>query len=268
MRILAGNLFAIYRRELQGYFGSPFSYAIAGVFWLITGIFFLVILQSLLQQVANYDLQAQFGGGANLPPIDVATLFVQSFLGSVGIIVLIVMPMLSMGLYTEERKRGTLELLATSPITNWGVATGKLLAVLTFVIGMILPIMLYEAIAFSAASPPLPFTVFLAAHAGLVLLAASVLSLGMFISSLTESTVLAAILTFVLVLLLWILQGIGDTIGGPIGEGLNYLSLLRHYTTLTEGVLDLGSFVVFASYIFLGIFLTAQTIETLRFQRS
>jgi ABC-2 type transport system permease protein len=180
---------------------------------------------------------------------------------------MVLMPMLSMGLYAEERKRGTLELLATSPITNWAVALAKLCGVSTFVLGMILPPMLYESIVLSYSNPKFPFLIFLLSHLGLLLLAASILSIGMFVSSLTDSTILSVIFTFVIVLILSLFEGIGTLFGGTISEVLTHLSLLKHYNDLVSGVLDSSGLVLFASYIVFGIFLTAQSIETFRFQR-
>jgi ABC-2 type transport system permease protein len=110
--------------------------------------------------------------------------------------------------------------------------------------------------------------VFLLSHLGLILLAASVLSLGMFISSMTESTVLAAIMTFALILVLWLIDALSQGLPGSLGESLAHLSLLQHFTAFTEGVLDTSGLVLFGSYILLGLFLTAQAVETLRFQRS
>jgi ABC-2 type transport system permease protein len=114
----------------------------------------------------------------------------------------------------------------------------------------------------------MPLEGFLVGHLGLVLLAASVLSLGMFISSLSDSAIVAAFLTFVLVLLLWIFEFLGQTISGPLGEVLKHLSLLKHYTSLSQGVLGSPSIVVFASYVVLGLFLTAQSIDLIRFRQS
>jgi len=102
----------------------------------------------------------------------------------------------------------------------------------------------------------------------LILLAAAVLSLGMFISSLTDSTILAAIFTFALVLSLWIIDVAAKSLGGVFGDALLHLSLLKHYTNLIQGIVDTSSLVLFASYILLGVFLTAQSIDALRFQRS
>ncbi|MGP1386219.1 MAG: ABC transporter permease [Thainema sp.] len=265
IRIIVANIIAIYQRELQSYFASPLAYVIAGVFWLLSGLFLTAILfgpEGIIAQVATLD---QYG---QAPSVDLAYEFIKGFLGVLSSLALFILPILSMGLYAEERKRGTLELLATSPLTNWSVAIGKLLGVLTFFITLLLPVMFCEGIVLSGSEPPVSAQVFILAHVGLVLLAASVLALGMFVSSLTDSTVLAAILTFALILLLWVVDAIASSVQGPVGEALKHLSMLQHFNELTQGILDTGSLILFGSYIALGIFLTAQSIEAFRFQRS
>lgn len=263
--MILSNIIAIFRKELQGYFASPLAYIIAAIFWLISGFFLVYILlgpNGIIQQVAAADERGITSS------VDVAYQFLSAFLEIMGGLVLFILPMLSMGLYTEERKRGTIELLATSPITNWVVALGKLLGVVTFFITIMVPLLINEAIAFSAATPPIQPLVPLLGHAGLILLATSILSLGMFVSCLTESTILSAILTFALVLFLWLIDLIGDSIGGQLGAAISHLSLLKHYNNLIRGIFDTSSLVLFASYIVIGLFLTAQSIEALRFQRS
>ena len=269
MRVILSNILAIYRRELQSYFASPLAYTLAGIFWLLAGFFFVAILLGqggIIDQTNAADLQAQ--QGVKVPPIDVPYTFLQFFLGVLSNLVLFVLPILSMGLYAEERKRGTLELLATSPITNWAVAVGKLLAVVTVFVSMVLPLLVYESMVLGTSSPAFGPTIAITSHVGLILLAAAILSLGMFISSLTDSTILAAIFTFALVLFLYVVDILARTIGGPIGAALGHLSLLKHFNNLSQGILDTSSLVLFASYIFLGVFLTAQSINALRFQRS
>jgi ABC-2 type transport system permease protein len=267
--IVLSNIIAIYRRELQSYFVSPLAYAIAGVFWFIAGLFLVMILlgpDGILPAVAAYDLQVQQLG---VPPqsIDVPYEFIRAFLDRMGWLLLFVLPILSMGLYAEERKLGTLELLATSPVTNWAVAVGKLLGVLTFFITMMIPLLAFAAFAVSSSNPPMSPTILLLGHLGLILLAAAILSIGMFISSLTNSTILSAVFTFAVTLLLLFMEAIAKNIGGPLGDALGYLSLLKHYNTLIQGIYDTSSLTLFASYIFLGIFLTSQSIDALRFQR-
>ena len=266
MGIVINNIIAIYRRELQSYFVSPLAYATAGIFWLLSGLFFVSILQEILTFVAGWDLRGQ-QLGISAPPIDVPYEFIRAFLDRIGWLLLFILPILSMGLYTEERKRGTLELLATSPITNWAVAVGKLLGVLTFVITIVLPLLVFEAIILGAADPPMQFTIPLLGHLGLILFAGAILSLGMFISSLTDSTILAAIITFAVILLLLFVDLIANNVGGVLGEGLSHLSLLKHYSDMVKGVFDTSSLILFLSYIVLGIFLTAQSIDAFRFQR-
>ena len=263
MKIIT-NIIAITQKELQSYFASPLAFSVATIFWFISGMFFVFILfgdQGIIQTVA---IQEQLGSTV---PVDVVYQFMQVFFNTIASLTLFILPILSMGLYSEEKKRGTIELLATSPIFNWVVAVGKLIGVLLFFITMIMPILLYEAIAFQSASPPISLQVPLLAHLGLILLAASMLSLGMFISSLTESTIFSAIMTFTLVVILSILDAIANLFSGEIEKFISHFSLLKNYESFVLGIFDTGNLIVFISYIFLGIFLTSQSIEILRFTR-
>jgi len=255
------NIIAIVRKELYGYFASPLAYTVAGIFWLISGYFFIVMLfdqGSIVQEVARREQM-----GIPLPPIDVTYIFLQDFFRIMGTIVLFVLPLLSMGLYAEEKKLGTLELLATSPISNFAVAMGKLLGVVTFFVTLLVPLVIYQIIVFSAANPPVKPIIPLLAHLALILLSGSVLSLGMFISSLTANNLIAAMLTFSLVLLLWVIDLIADNLQGVWGEILGHLSLLEHYENLVQGIFSTESVFLFFSYIILGVFLTTQFLEIL-----
>lgn len=259
------NAIAVFQKEFKSYFYSPLAYIVSGVFWLISGILMVGILlgeQGIIQQVA---LSEQMG--IPTAPIDVTYIFINSFFAVIGTLCLFILPILSMGLYSEERKSGTIELLATSPISNWVVALGKLLGVIAFFTVMILPLLGYEIIIFNASQPPIPLAVPLLAHAGLILLASAILSLGMFISSLTDSTIISAILTFALVLFLWIIDIFANNIDNIFGKILQKISLLESYNNLVKGIFDTSNIVLLFSYILLGLFLTAQSIETLRYTK-
>ncbi|HLP89128.1 MAG TPA: ABC transporter permease [Nostocaceae cyanobacterium] len=270
MRIILSNVVAIYRRELQSYFVSPLAYAIACIFWLVAGFFFYVILWDENVGILNYSSGVDSASQqlATFIPFDAGTKLINDFLNSLTWLLFFILPALSMGLYTEERKRGTLELLATSPVTNWAVALGKLLGVLTFFITMILPMLALEAIALSSSNPPMALALPFLGHLALILLAAAILSLGMFISSLTDSTILSAIFTFLSTLVILVLpEYLAQRFPNTIGEFIGHFSLLKHYNNLIQGIFDTSSLILFASYIFLGIFLTAQSIDAFRFQR-
>jgi len=262
MNLILTNLIAIYRRELQNYVLTPWGYVIAGVFWLVSGFFFAVLYFNLIGQ------GLEFGSNPNAPAIDYAYELIRTFLRVLGQVVLFILPILSMGLYAEERKRGTLELLATSPVTNWAVAVAKLGAVVTYFGTVLFPVMAYQVFALQGANPPIALIPLFWGYFGLLLLASSMLSLGMFISSLTDNTMIAAIATFGLVLLLSVVDAIALNTSGVLADVLAHISLLKQYENLVQGVFDSSTLVAFGSYIFLGVFLTAQSVEALRFQRS
>jgi ABC-2 type transport system permease protein len=259
------NTIAILRKELRGYFGSPIAYVVTAIFWILAGFFFTQILFFVVQNSNQADaMAAQLG---NTQQFDAAGIFLEQFMGIVGVLFLFVLPMLTMGLYAEERRNGTMELLATSPLSNLSVALGKWLASLLWCVTMLLPLLVYEVLALSTTDPATNFTVVAIAHVGLILLAATVLSLGMFVSSLTDSTLIAAVGTFGLVLLLWVVDGLAGEGSGPVAATLRHLSLLQHYQSWTQGVVNTSSLVLFASLTGLGIFLTVQSVEALRWQQ-
>ncbi|MDE5101443.1 MAG: ABC transporter permease, partial [Trichodesmium sp. St19_bin2] len=83
-----------------------------------------------------------------------------------------------------------------------------------------------------------------------------------------DSAILSAILTFVLVLFLWVIDVVANAVSGPFAQALQHLSMLTHYTNIIQGLVDTGSIIMLLSYVVLGVFLTAQSIDALRFQRS
>jgi ABC-2 type transport system permease protein len=269
MKIILANIFAIFKRELQTYFALPGSYLIAAIFWLISGTALTLLLldpkDGVIATAQLNDLQPAFGMGAR--PFDAAYVLTSAFLATVGDIALFILPILSMGLYSEERKRGTLELLATSPITNWAVAVGKLMAVVAFFIALTMPLMVLLGIVLSQAKPEISPLPLLVGYGSLILLATSILSLGMFISSLTDKTIQSGFFTFALVFIFWLIGKVAS-MPGTIGTVLKQIAITTQYQELIQGQINSSAFVMFGSYIVLGVFLTAQSIEAFRFQRS
>ena len=262
---MLNNVLAIAQKELQGNLSSPSMYAITACFWFFSGFFFVQILISdrgIIQQVLYREQTS-----SAVIAVDVATEFLNSYLAVLGTLSLLFVPLLSMGLYAEEKKLGTMELLATSPITNWAVASGKLISVTLFFIFLLLPSFFLEAIAFSAARPPLPPLVPLLAHLGLILMVTALLSIGMFISSLTSSNVLAAVLTFATILVFWTLDLIASNTETWLADGLEHISLLESYNNLVRGVFAISDLILLLSYIFLGLFLTSQSVNLFRCHR-
>jgi ABC-2 type transport system permease protein len=254
------NIGAIYRRELYSYFRSPLAYVITGIFWLVGGLLFFSLLYSTIDQAALIDVQQ--AQGEKMGNYDIPYLFLQSFLESVlGATSLLVLPLLSMGLYAEERKQGTLEMLVTSPIANWQVALGKLLGALTLFGLMVAPFLGFEMLAVASSKPAFPVTIIWMGHGALMLQAAAILAWGMWISACSSSSIVAAFGTFLLVTAWNNLDILADQFTGAPHLFISNFSVVNHYRRLAGGVLDFSSIAILLTYTLLGIFFTAVAIE-------
>src|SRR6202045_4896645 len=198
------GMYAVYRKEMSHYFVSPVAYIIVAVFLILTAYFFNRLLILIIQEAfqASFE-EGQFGGGA---AFDVPSLVMRNFFGVLSTLLLFLTPMLTMSVYAEERKRGTMELLMTSPVTELQIVLGKFLASLTLYALMLLPTASYLVYMFLRSEPTPPWRMMVAGYAGVLLLGGALLSLGSFISSLTENQLIAAVLTFAAFLIIWVLD--------------------------------------------------------------
>jgi ABC-2 type transport system permease protein len=261
------GILAIYRRELGSYFVSPIAYIVIGLFLVVTGYFFSNILGILMERAMMAQMQAMQGRGAP-PDVDVPGLVIRNFVGVISTMLLFLMPMLTMGVYAEERKRGTMEMLMTSPITELQIVIGKYLALLTLYAAMLAPTLVYHVVMGMYSEPKLPWKIVWAGYLGVFLLGAVLLALGSFISSLTENQIVAGVITFVLFLLLWVLDMGVRGLSGAAGEIVKYLSILQHYEEFSQGVIDTSSVIFYLSGILLGLFLTLRSLDSMRWRRA
>lgn len=254
------SVWAIYRRELGHYFVSPIAYLVGGVFLLLTAYFFNGILVFMM----NAGFQAsQFG-----QPVDVPGLVIRNFFEILGTLTLFLVPMLTMGVFAEEKKRGTIELLLTSPVRDLELVLGKFLATVTLYAILLLPTLAYLIFLYRYSEPPPGWKLLVAGYSGVLLLAAALIALGVFLSSLTENQIVAAVLTFGVFLVLWVLDiGSRDSDTGFSGL-LRQLSVLRHYEDFTMGVVDLAGLVYFLSFAVFMVFLTLRSLDSMRWRKA
>jgi ABC-2 type transport system permease protein len=259
------SFYAIYRKEMGHYFVSPIAYVFIGLFLILTAFFFNFFLQAVIQQSMQMEMQGmRFGMPQD---IDVPTEVMRAFFGLLSTLVLFITPILTMGVYAEERKRGTMELLMTSPITELEIVLGKFCASFTLFALMLLPTLSYLVFMYLRSEPMPPWRMMFAGYAGILLLGASLMALGTFISSLTENQIIAAVLTFAAFLLIWVLD-IGRNASGAVASVLSYLSVIRHYEDFTRGVIDTSGLIYYASFIFLFVFLTVRSVDSMRWRRA
>jgi len=259
------SIYAIYRKEIGHYFVSPVAYVIIGVFLLLAGFFFHVILAEIMQEAMQNQFQGMQMGFPS--EFDVPSMVMRNFFGLISTLLLFVTPMLTMGVYAEERKRGTMELLMTSPVTELQIVIGKFLASFSLLVVMLLPTVLYVVFMYLHSDPMPPWRIMFAGYLGALLLGGSLMALGTFISSLTENQLIAAVLTFAAFLAVWVMD-VGHSLGGGWGTVFSYLSIIRHYEDFTQGVIDTSSLVYYGSFIFLFVFLTVRTVDSMRWRRA
>ncbi len=260
------GILAIYRREMGSYFVSPIAYIVIGAFLVAAGLVFWIILSNVMLFAMQAAARQQEGAPSD---IDVPVQVIRSFVGFVGTYVLpILTPMLTMGIYAEERKRGTMEMLMTSPITELQIVIGKYLASLSFLCLMLAPTLLYYLIVGMYSDPALPWRIVWSGYLGLFLLGAVLLAVGAFISSLTENQIIAGVVTFVLFLTLLFIDLSVRGSSTMFGEIVKYLSILQHYQEFSQGVIDTTNVIFYLSGIVLGLFLTLRSLDSMRWRRA
>ncbi|MCE5335760.1 MAG: ABC transporter permease subunit [Desulfobacteraceae bacterium] len=250
----------VFRKELHAIFASPIFYVVAFIFLVISGIFYYVILSyfnSLSFELARNPALAR--------QLNITEVAVRSFFLNLSFILIFIAPLLTMRLYAEERKSGTLELLFTYPITDAAAVAGKFAAsVAAFVVLLVgtLPGIVAFAMAATPAWKPI-----LSGYLGVFLMGCSFLSLGLFSSSLTQNQIIAAVIAFGITLVLWFI-GEAKTITGSMAVGgvLEYLSVTKHFEGLAKGVLDSRDVLFFCAFSIFFLFLTLRQMSSYRWR--
>jgi gliding motility-associated transport system permease protein len=254
------NILAIAQKELKSYFASPIAYIVIGMFALLYGYFFVAILAYFVRQ----SMQMSEFGAQGAQALDVNQQLIRPLMTNVTILVLFVMPMVTMRTYSEEKRSGTIELLLTSPLTDFEIILGKFLGALTLWVIMLLVSMIDLAILFHYTRPALkPLA---SAYLGLLLLGGCFISVGLFISSLTKNQIVAGMTTFAVFLFLWVITWIGSFSGPTIDQLVNYLSIINHFDDFGKGVIDTTHVIYYVSFITFGLFLTAKSVDSERWR--
>jgi ABC-2 type transport system permease protein len=234
------NTFAIARRELASYYGSFLFYVITAAFLVITGFFFAI-------NVA-YSRSAT-----------VAPLFQTTYT-----IMLLIAPVLTMRLLAEEQRTGTLELLLTSPVRDVELVLGKFLGGLGLLVSMLVLTGFYPLLLALYGNPDRGGIV--GGYLGALLFGGSAVAIGLLTSSTTANQIVAAVVSFAVLLILWVIDGVGGVFGGSLSQITSYLAVYTHFTDMTRGIIDTKDVVYFLSLIVGSLFLTTRSIESRRWR--
>ena len=255
------NVWAIAYKELRNYFVSPVAYVVLAGFLLLCGWFFWIYLLQFSTMVSMY---AQFQQPQMLAQMNLNDMVMAPLLQNMVIIFLIMMPLVTMRLFAEERANGTDELLLTSPIDTLEITFGKFLGAGLFFATMLGCTLLYPAILMYYGDPEIGSIV--TGYLGLLLVGLSFIAIGLFTSTLTDNQIVAAVMSFVILLLLFAIGWPANTVGETAGAVLSYLSLTDHLQPLVEGLLVSSDVIYFLSVIAVALFLSQRSLESLRWR--
>ncbi|MFB0565115.1 MAG: ABC transporter permease subunit [Candidatus Aminicenantaceae bacterium] len=253
------NVWAIIKKEIKSYFSSPIAYVAITVFLLLVGFFFYSLIWWFNSQSIQMSRNPYYYQQLNINQMVYSPLF-----HNISIILLLMLPLLTMRLFSEEKKIGTDELLYTSPISINQIILGKYLASLFVLVIMLFLSGILSIFTFSYGNPE--FLPILNGYLGLFLMGAAFIAIGIFFSSLTENQIISAILTFGALLLFWVLNWASYSAGGMWKSILNYLSFFQHFDDMTRGILDTTDVVYYLSFAFFGLFLTHSVIQSRRWR--
>ncbi len=249
----------VFRKELYGMFMSPIFYVVAFFFLLVSGVFFNYILAQVV--VVSFQIAQHPELGREFSMIE---LFLRSFLWNLSIVMLFVAPLLTMRLYAEERKSGTIELLYTYPVTDAAALAGKYAACLvtfTILIAATLPGVIAVALIVAPA-----WNLILCGYAGLFLLGCAFLAMGTFASTLTRNQIVSAIITFGVLLVLWFIGEAKSSVGPAIGSIVEYVCVSKHFEGLSKGLVDSRDILFYLVFSAFFLFLTLRQISSFRWR--
>jgi ABC-2 type transport system permease protein len=254
------NILAIAQKELKSYFSSPIAYVVIGFWSLLYGYFFVAILSYFMRQ----SMQMNQFGMQGPQSMNVNQQLIRPLLQNVNILVLFLMPMVTMRTYAEEKRSGTMELLLTSPVTDFQIILGKFLGAMALYGAMLAVTLIHIGLLFVYGHPE--WKPIVTTYIGLLLFGGCFVSLGLFISSLTKNQIVAGMVTFAVFLLLWIITWIGSFSGPTVDKITQYVSILDHLDDFGKGVLDTTHLIYYLSFISFGLFLTAKSVDSERWR--
>jgi ABC-2 type transport system permease protein len=252
------NILIICRKELKSYFASPIAYLLMAIFAVIFGFFFYSATAFFVMQ----GMRSQMMGRGM--PMDVNEWVIRPLLSNASVIALFLIPMITMRLYAEEKRSGTMELLLTSPVRDVEIIIGKFLASL-IMFACVIGVSALDLGALFAYGKP-DWKPILVGYLGLLLQGGALIAIGTFISTTTKNQIIAGGATFAVCLLLWVLDWVSSYQQEAWAKVIAYLSVVQHFEPFSKGVIDTKDVVFFASMIFFGLFLTARSMESLRWR--
>ena len=236
------NTPTIAAKEIYTYFVSPIAYFVLVIFSGLSGFFFYAILQRAIVR-------------QELSPAVIQVLF-RNY---ISVTLLFFAPAVTMRLFAEEKRSGTIELLRTSPVKDIEIVLGKFCASLILYLTMLATTLFYPFLILPFGKVDIGQMV--STYIGMILLGSAFLSFGLMISSMTQNQIVSALTSFGVLLLFWIISSFADRTGS-LNRFFKYLSLTEHLNDFTRGVIVIKDIIYYSSFTLICIFLTIKSIES------
>lgn len=230
----------VFQREINSYFLSPIAYVIIAVFTVFSGYFFSVMLGITQETTLRYSLAY--------------TQFILSILA----------PVITMRLFSEENKTGTIEPLMTAPVTDFAVVFGKFLSAWALYNIMVAPTAFYIIFLAWVGSPD--YGAIIASYIGLILMGGLFISIGLLVSAVTKNQIVAAVIGIVALLILLVIGLASSGTEGWFYSTLRYIGTYDHWETFTKGIVDTRDIIYYVSFTALLIFIVVRIVESRRWR--
>lgn len=244
------NVWIIARREYKYYFASPVAYIVVFFFMLLLGIFFYIALRQAILQAAYTSTAPS----------------VQIVISPMVTLFLFVVPAITMRSISEEMRMGTMELLLTAPVKDWELVVGKWLGAFLFMFTLLVITWIYPIILNFLVKPGIDQGLLITGYLGLLLMLASLIAIGVFISSLFNNQIVSFFASLLVVLVLWFASQLISSNGGFGNQLLSYLGYVDHFYNFYQGTIDLSDAVYYLSLTALALFLGSVTVEMRRWR--
>jgi ABC-2 type transport system permease protein len=257
------NILVVFRREMRSYFVSPAAYAVLAALLALSGWYFYELTVQFVLFAQSATEQAMMF--QQMPPVlNVNLLVVRPWFNIVSQLLLFVAPIITMKLLAEERGTGRLDVLMSAPLTEMQLILGKLLAGIVLVLLFLVPTLLYQVALFAYGNPELGQIA--TGYLGLVLHTAALIGLGLAISALTGSQVVAAVAGFAASIAFWVIGPRTSADTSFWNSILSNVSLLRHFVNFSSGVVETRDLVFYATFLIYVVFITHRSVESQRWR--
>jgi ABC-2 type transport system permease protein len=244
------NVWIIARREYKLFFVSPVAYVVAFFFMFLLGWFFYSALRDAIIQ-STYQ--------PYVPSV-------QIIISPMVTLLLFVMPAITMRSISEEMRMGTMELLLTAPVKDWELVVGKWLGAFLFMLTLLAVTWIFPIVLNFLVKPGIDQGILLTGYIGLILMVASLVAIGVFVSSLFNNQLVVFMISLILVLVFWLVRPASSSTGGLGAQILTYFNFIDHYMNFFQGTIDLSDVVYYLSITSLALFLGTVSVEMRRWR--